>query len=142
MAEARRRHRSVIKNIADYLKFSDVGTIKFLCREKIGAGKLDEITNDEPLKLFCLLEEQQIISEGNLTWLQGVLKKIQRFDLAMKIPDEFCQRGGSPGEVDSPEMVGASPQCGGIVDSDHGISRYRMFLKTLGDEVTRKMSQK
>ena len=133
MAPTGKNYKKILKDIADNLTLSDVGTIKFVCRGKIGAGSLDRIPNGEPLKLLKLLEERQIISEQNLTWLQGVLKKIQRVDLAMKIPDEFCQYIDT---VDSAEMVCSSPQSGSMVDSDV-VSPYRELLKTVADDLTR-----
>jgi hypothetical protein len=130
MAPTGKKYKKVLKDIADNLTFSDVGTLKFVCRGKIGAGALDKVPNGEPLKLFKLLEERLIISEENLTWLQGILKKIQRVDLATKIPDEFCQYVDS---VDSAVMLGASPSS--MVDSD--VTPYRVLLKTVADDLTR-----
>ena len=132
MAPTGKNYKKILKDIADNLTLSDVGTIKFVCRGKIGAGSLDKIPNGEPLKLLKLLEERLIISEQNLTWLQGVLKKIQRVDLAMKIPDEFCQYIDT---VDSAEMVCGNPQSGTMVDSDV-VSPYRELLKTVADDLT------
>ena len=132
MAPTGKNYKKVLKDIADNLTLSDVGTIKFVCRGTIGAGALDKIPNGEPLKLLKLLEERRIISEQNLTWLQGVLKKIQRVDLAMKIPDEFCQYIDT---VDSAEMVGTGPQSSGMVDSGV-VSPYRELLKTVADDLT------
>ena len=123
MAQTSKKYRQVLKDIADCLKFSDVSTIKFLCQEKIGAGALDEIPNDEPVELFCLLEERLVISENDLTWLKDVLKKIQRNDLAKKITDEFCQQ--------------SSTQSDGSMAGPHAVSPYRVLLKTVADGLTR-----
>jgi hypothetical protein len=125
-----RKHKKILKEIADNLTFSDVGSMKFVSRGKIGAGALDQVPNNEPLKLLKLLEERQIISEGNLTWLRGILKEIQRIDLVTKIPDEFCQQIDV---VDSPEMgAGGS---GSMVASDV-VSPYRALLKAVADDLT------
>jgi hypothetical protein len=125
-----RKHKKILKEIADNLTFSDVGSMKFVCRGKIGVGALDQVPNNEPLKLLKLLEERQIISEGNLTWLRGILKEIQRIDLVMKIPEEFCQQKDV---VDSPEMGAGG--LGSMVASDV-VSPYRALLKAVADDLT------
>ncbi len=114
-----KKYKRILMEIADNLTFSDVGSMKFVCRDIIGIGALDQVPNNEPLKMLKLLEERQIISEGNLTWLRSILKEIQRIDLVMKIPDEFCQQVDV---VDSSEI--------GVV------SRYRALLKAVADDLT------
>ena len=37
-----RKHKKILKEIADNLTFSDVGSMKFVSRGKIGAGALDQ----------------------------------------------------------------------------------------------------
>ena len=136
MASTGNPYRRILKEVADNLTFSDVGSIKFVCRGLIGAGALDKIPNREPLKLFKLLEERQIISEGNLKWLRDILKQIQRIDLVLKIPVEFCQSDF----VDGGAMVAAGSISSGMFSSSPtrggGVSPYRMLLKEVADDLT------
>ena len=134
MAPTGTQYKKILKEIADNLTFSDVGSLKFVCRGKIGAAALDKVPNREPLKLFKLLEERLFISQEDLTCLRCILKQIQRIDLVGKIPDEFCKQS-SVDVVDSGDMESAGPVSGSVVASDV-VSPYRVLLKTVADELT------
>ena len=139
MASSGNPYKKMLKEIADNLTFSDVGSLKFVCRGLIGAGALDKIPNKEPLKLFKLLEERQIICDGKLKWLQDILRQIQRIDLVLKIPDEYCQ-SVQRDFPDGGEMVAAASTSGGMVSPSPigagSVSPYRMLLKQVADELT------
>ena len=47
-------------NLAQELTTHDVSTIKFCCKGKIGAGKLEEVTNS-----MDLLQESEILTDEN-----------------------------------------------------------------------------
>ena len=134
MALTNDKYRKLLKEIADNLTISDVGSIKFVCRgDSVGAAVLDKISDREPLKLFNTLQERQIISSENLTWLQDVLKRIQRIDLSRKIP-HYCVDTS----VDAGYVEGASPTSpiSSSMVSISCISPYRSILKAVADELT------
>lgn len=126
------QYRRLLKDIADELTFSDVGSLKFVCRGKIGAAKLDLIPNDKPLQLIKLLEERLLISPTNLIWLRAILKQIKRMDLVAKIPKELCPQSSSD-VTDSGAPPISSPDC---QDTDV-VPPYRVLLKSISDELTR-----
>ena len=115
-------HRRLLKQLSDQLTIGDVGSMKFVCRGKIGAGLLEKVENDKPLKLLELLEQSGLISSTNLSCLRELLVQIQRFDLATSI---------SGGEKKDAIDSGAS-----FSTDDSSISRFRSFLKKLADELT------
>ena len=129
------RYKKILKGIGDDLTFGDVGSLKFICRGKIGAAALDKVPNREPLKLFKLLEERMIITQDNLTWLREILKQIQRMDLVNKIPDDLCKQSTSGDVVDSGQMLSGSQSSGMMVPPDL-VSPYRALLKAVADELT------
>ena len=139
MASTGSPYKRILYEIANNLTFSDVGSLKFVCCGLIETGPLDRVPNDEPLKLFILLEDRQYIREGNLIWLRDILKKIQRIDLVRKIPDEFCQ-SAQRDFADGGDMVAAGSTSGGMVSPSPigagSVSPYRMLLKEVADELT------
>lgn len=127
MAPMTNQQRKLLKQFSDALTIGDVGSMKFVCRDKIGAALLERVGNDKPHELFQLLEQKGLIMSDNLSWLREIFIRIQRFDLAEMIPG--CperQDSVDGGYSDRPLSSPLSP----------GISRYRSLLKELADDLT------
>ncbi|CAB4041597.1 caspase-8, partial [Paramuricea clavata] len=130
------QYKKFLKKIANGLTMSDVGSLKFLCHDKVDGAALDRVPNSEALELFKLFQQKRIISENNLTCLRDLLKQIQRIDLVQIIPDEFCQQS-SDVEVASPYRVLLKSLADGLTTRD--ISQFT-FLLGIEDGIAEKLT--
>lgn len=74
---------SLLNSIASGLSDSELSMMKFLCSDKIGKRKLDEVKSGR--ELFCILMERQLIAHYNLEYLKKLLQHINRNDLLSQV---------------------------------------------------------
>ncbi|XP_066043544.1 FAS-associated death domain protein [Chamaea fasciata] len=75
--------RSLLHSISSGLSVTELSDMKFLCRNKIGKGKLDRA--QDGLGLFDILIEHQEITKDNLELLKELLQHIRRRDLLSQV---------------------------------------------------------
>ncbi|KAM7035233.1 FAS-associated death domain protein [Acridotheres tristis] len=74
---------SLLNSIASGLSDAELSQMKFLCKDKIGKRKLDEVQSGR--ELFIILMEQQLITHNNLKFLKMMLQDIRRDDLLAQV---------------------------------------------------------
>ncbi|NXC14783.1 FADD protein, partial [Corythaeola cristata] len=84
------------------LRFSDseLSSLKFLCREKIGKRKLESVRSGG--ELFSILLEQQLIASDKVSFLEGLLESIERKDLVSQLK-QFVEEGQVNDPDDQPD---------------------------------------
>ncbi|XP_038071690.1 uncharacterized protein LOC119740446 [Patiria miniata] len=74
------RYRKMVTTLSSYLTLGNVADMKFLCRDHVRPPQIvDEVTNAR--HLFALLENQRLLAENSLYFLQTLLYYIARPDL-------------------------------------------------------------
>ncbi|NXN19761.1 FADD protein, partial [Indicator maculatus] len=87
---------SLLHSFSSSLTDRELSAMKFLCMDKIGKRKLEDVhTGGE---LFTILLEQQDITRYNVAFLEELLRNIKREDLLLKLK-QFVDEG----EVKAPE---------------------------------------
>ncbi|NXI64694.1 FADD protein, partial [Anseranas semipalmata] len=87
---------TLLHSFSSSLSDSELGDLKFLCRDKIGKRKLESVQSGR--ELFNFLLEQQVIASHNVGFLRDLLKGIKREDLILRL-EHFVEEG----EVNAPE---------------------------------------
>ncbi|NXX13735.1 FADD protein, partial [Podargus strigoides] len=65
------------------LSESELSSLKFLCRGRIGKRKLEAVRSG--WELFSILLEQQLIARGDVSFLQGLFESLKREDLVSQL---------------------------------------------------------
>ena len=71
--------RRLLRTVGSRLTTHDINELKFLCPDEISLGCSEEI--ESGLDLLVMLEKRQVISAGDVTFLQDSLEHIGRKDL-------------------------------------------------------------
>ncbi|NWI88910.1 FADD protein, partial [Pitta sordida] len=91
---------SLQHSIASGLSDAELGQMKFLCRDKVGKGKLESVRS--ALELLSILIEQQHITPGNLRFLRELLERLKRHDLVSQL-NQFEEGGGGGAGPGAPD---------------------------------------
>ncbi|NXJ40785.1 FADD protein, partial [Ciconia maguari] len=83
------------------LSDSELSSLKFLCRGKIGKRKLESLQSGR--ELFVILQEQQLIASNNVSFLEALLKNIKREDLVSQLK-QFVDEGEVNAPDDQPDV--------------------------------------
>ncbi|NXS74629.1 FADD protein, partial [Pandion haliaetus] len=83
------------------LSDSELSSLKFLCRGKIGKRKLESVRSGG--ELFTILLEQQLITSDKVAFLEGLLKSIKREDLVSRLK-QFVEEGEVNVPDDEPDV--------------------------------------
>ncbi|EDO34459.1 predicted protein, partial [Nematostella vectensis] len=75
--------RSLLNKIADELRDTDLQRLKYLCHGKIGAGELERATS--AIEFLRLLQQREMISKDDASFLEELLYQAQRRDLASRV---------------------------------------------------------
>lgn len=119
MTEAKDTNYILLK-ISNEMRAHDLQNLKHLCHERIPLGELEKANN--PHDLFRIMFQKLLIRPGNLSFLEEMLKKIGRADLATKI-----QTSGGDNTLQTESALPSNPSEG----------NYRGFLMKLSDELTK-----
>ncbi|NWT59408.1 FADD protein, partial [Erythrocercus mccallii] len=99
--------RSLLHSISSRLSDKELADMKFLCRDKIGKGKLSAVQSGQDL--FNILIEQQEITRDNLELLKKLLQHIKRQDLLSEVVQfeegQFHAPDEQPDEHEKPVAV-------------------------------------
>ncbi|KFQ49929.1 Protein FADD, partial [Pelecanus crispus] len=82
------------------LSDSELSSLKFLCREKIGKRKLEAVQSGK--ELFSILLEQQLITSSRVSFLEALLQNIKREDLVSQLK-QFVEEGEVRAPDDQPD---------------------------------------
>ena len=76
--------RIFLHEVCEGLTNSDLDTAKFYCRDQgVSRMKLDSMNT--PQDMFRILEQAQLVSEHNLSFLKIILEQLERDDLLRKL---------------------------------------------------------
>ncbi|XP_025890541.1 FAS-associated death domain protein [Nothoprocta perdicaria] len=81
---------SLLHSFSSGMTESEVGSLKFLCRDKIPKRKLEGVRS--AVDLFALLLEQRAITENDVDLLVTLLRAIKRLDLVEQL-EQFVEEG-------------------------------------------------
>ncbi|NXU73043.1 FADD protein, partial [Oreotrochilus melanogaster] len=87
---------ALLLSISSRLNAKEVSELKFLCKGKIAKSKLEFMQSG--YEIFNSLIEKEMITSGKATFLEDLLKRIDREDLASQL-HQFVEEG----EVNAPE---------------------------------------
>ncbi|KFQ94161.1 Protein FADD, partial [Nipponia nippon] len=74
---------TLLHSFSSSLSDTELSSLKFLCRGKIGKRKLESVQNGG--ELFIILFEQQLIASDKVSFLEGLLESIKREDLVSQL---------------------------------------------------------
>ncbi|XP_077375448.1 FAS-associated death domain protein [Festucalex cinctus] len=74
---------ALLLDISNQLSAEQLGSLKYLCGDKVGKRELEKI--DSGCKLFQSLTEKGVLSQDNTELLSKLLKEIKRQDLSEKL---------------------------------------------------------
>ncbi|NXU25325.1 FADD protein, partial [Thalassarche chlororhynchos] len=92
---------TLLHSFSSSLSDSEVSSLKFLCRGRIGKRKLESVRSGG--ELFSILLEQQLITSSDVSFLEGLLKSIKREDLVSQLK-QFREEGEVNAPDDQPDM--------------------------------------
>ncbi|KFP04338.1 Protein FADD, partial [Calypte anna] len=112
-------------SISSRLNDKELSELKFLCKGIIGKSKLEFMQSGH--ELFNSLIEKQMITSGKVTFLEGLLKHIEREDLASEL-HQFVEEG----EVNAPEEQPDANEKPIEVICDNVGKEWRRVVRKLG----------
>ncbi|NXS46306.1 FADD protein, partial [Balaeniceps rex] len=92
---------SLLHSFSSSLSDSELSSLKFLCRGKIGKRKLESVQSGG--ELFSILLEQQLIASDKVSFLEGLLESIKREDLILQLK-QFVEEGEVHAPDDQPDV--------------------------------------
>ncbi|NXI93780.1 FADD protein, partial [Psophia crepitans] len=91
---------TLLHSISSSLTDTELASLKFLCRGKIGKRKLESVQSGG--ELFSILLEQQLIARDKVSFLEGLLQSIKREDLVSQLK-QFVEEGEVNAADDQPD---------------------------------------
>ncbi|KAF1473129.1 FAS-associated death domain protein, partial [Pygoscelis antarcticus] len=92
---------TLLHSFSSSLSDSELSSLKFLCRGKIGKRKLESVRSGG--ELFSILLEQQLIASDEVSFLEGLLESIKREDLVSQLK-QFVEEGEVNAPDDQPDV--------------------------------------
>ncbi|NXK04042.1 FADD protein, partial [Herpetotheres cachinnans] len=92
---------TLLHSFSTSLSGSELSSLKFLCRGKIGKRKLELVESGG--ELFSILLEQQLITSAEVSFLEGLLVSIKREDLVSQLK-QFVEEGEVKAPEDEPDV--------------------------------------
>ncbi|XP_010297173.2 FAS-associated death domain protein isoform X1 [Balearica regulorum gibbericeps] len=92
---------ALLHSFSSSLTDSELASLKFLCRGKIGKRKLESVQSGG--ELFIILLEQQLIARDKVSFLEGLLESIKREDLVSQLK-QFVEEGEVNADDDQPDV--------------------------------------
>ncbi|XP_068255183.1 FAS-associated death domain protein [Nyctibius grandis] len=121
---------TLLHSVSSSLSDSELSSLKFLCRGKIGKRKLESVGSGG--ELFLILLEQQLIASDKLYFLEGLLKSIKREDLLSQLK-QFVEEGEVNASDDQPDVHEKRLQEAAIEVICENVGRdWKMLIRKLG----------
>ncbi|NXF51704.1 FADD protein, partial [Oceanites oceanicus] len=92
---------TLLHSFSSSLSDSELSSLKFLCRGKIGKRKLESVQSGG--ELFSILLEQQLIASDKVSFLEGLLESIKREDLVSQLK-QFVEEAEVNAADDQPDV--------------------------------------
>ncbi|NXX53412.1 FADD protein, partial [Scopus umbretta] len=92
---------TLLHSFSSSLSDSELSSLKFLCRGKIGKRKLESVQSGG--ELFSILLEQQLIASDKVSFLEALLESIKREDLVSQLK-QFVEEGEVRAPDDQPDV--------------------------------------
>ncbi|NXR02546.1 FADD protein, partial [Sagittarius serpentarius] len=92
---------TLLHSFSSSLSDSELSSLKFLCRGRIGKRKLESVRSGG--ELFSILLEQQLIASDKVEFLEGLLENIKREDLVSQLK-QFVEEGEVNAPDDQPDV--------------------------------------
>ncbi|KAM6274207.1 FAS-associated death domain protein [Porphyrio hochstetteri] len=120
----------LLHSFSSSLSDSEVSSLKFLCREKIGKRKLESVQSG--IELFIFLLEQQLIASSEVSFLEKLLESIRREDLLLQLK-QFVEEGEVTAADDEPDVHEKRLQKAAIEVICENVGRdWRRLIRGLG----------
>ncbi|NXY45199.1 FADD protein, partial [Ceuthmochares aereus] len=87
---------ALLNSFSSSLTDGELASLKFLCRDKIGKGKLESMRSAR--ELFSVLIELRLLTRHDVAFLEFLLTNIKREDLVLRLK-KFVEEG----EVNAPD---------------------------------------
>ncbi|KAM7110140.1 FAS-associated death domain protein isoform 1-T1 [Ciconia maguari] len=121
---------TLLHSFSSSLSDSELSSLKFLCRGKIGKRKLESLQSGR--ELFVILQEQQLIASNNVSFLEALLKNIKREDLVSQLK-QFVDEGEVNAPDDQPDVHEKRLQGAAIEVICENVGRdWKMLMRKLG----------
>ncbi|XP_029895387.1 FAS-associated death domain protein [Aquila chrysaetos chrysaetos] len=121
---------TLLHSFSSSLSDSELSSLKFLCRGKIGKRKLEAVRSGN--ELFAILLEQQLITSDKVAFLEGLLKSIKREDLVSQLK-QFVEEGEVNVPDDEPDVHEKRLQKAAIEVICENVGRdWKMLVRKLG----------
>uniref|UniRef100_A0A8C0IIS0 FAS-associated death domain protein n=1 Tax=Bubo bubo TaxID=30461 RepID=A0A8C0IIS0_BUBBB len=115
---------TLLHSFSSSLSDTELSSLKFLCRGKIGKRKLESVRSG--VELFNILLEQQLIASDKVAFLEGLLASIKREDLVSQLK-QFVEEGEVNAPDDQPDVLLSAA----IICENVGRD-WRMLIRKLG----------
>ncbi|XP_009818111.2 FAS-associated death domain protein [Gavia stellata] len=121
---------SLLHSFSLSLSDTELSSLKFLCRGKIGKRKLECVRSGG--ELFSILLEQQLIASDKVAFLEGMLESIKRKDLVSQLK-QFVEEGELHAPEDQPDVHEKRLQKAAIEVICENVGRdWKMLMRKLG----------
>ncbi|NXL32614.1 FADD protein, partial [Glaucidium brasilianum] len=116
---------TLLHSFSSSLSDTELSSLKFLCRGKIGKRKLECVRSG--VELFNILLEQQLIASGKVEFLEDLFASIKREDLISQL-----KRFVEEGEVNAPDDQPDAHEKPIEVICENVGRDWRMLIRKLG----------
>ncbi|KAM4665455.1 FAS-associated death domain protein [Amazona ochrocephala] len=120
----------LLHSFSSRLSETEVSSLKFLLKGKIGKRKLEAAQNGEDL--FNILLEQQLIASDEVSLLEGLFKTINRNDLVAELK-QFVDEGEASASDNQPDVHEKRLQNAAFEVICENVGRdWKMLVRKLG----------
>ncbi|XP_074698382.1 FAS-associated death domain protein [Strix aluco] len=121
---------TLLHSFSSSLSDTELSSLKFLCRGKIGKRKLECVRSG--VELFNILLEQQLIASDKVAFLEGLFASIKREDLVSQLK-QFVEEGEVNAPDDQPDVHEKRLQKAAIDVICENVGRdWRMLIRKVG----------
>uniref|UniRef100_A0A8D0FLD1 FAS-associated death domain protein n=1 Tax=Strix occidentalis caurina TaxID=311401 RepID=A0A8D0FLD1_STROC len=114
---------TLLHSFSSSLSDTELSSLKFLCRGKIGKRKLECVRSG--VELFNILLEQQLIASDKVAFLEGLFASIKREDLVSQLK-QFVEEGEGASATNCLQKAAIDVICENVGRD------WRMLIRKLG----------